>query len=93
MAAGDDCLRRPRLGRIATQKVKVSRPEMFYFICYRCNAKWFAPGKKWTCPRCGKQSTSTEERDPPWRIECADSVALSGSRNTELEHTRRSRQT
>jgi len=39
----------------------------FHFVCSRCNAKYSAPREKWKCPRCGRQSTSTEQLKPPWR--------------------------
>ncbi|MBX9653768.1 helix-turn-helix domain-containing protein [bacterium] len=40
--------------------------EFWYFVCLRCNGKWFAPKAKFECPRCGQVSVSAERRIPPW---------------------------
>ena len=65
--AGHTVCHRPHITSLPPAK-------MFYFICHRCNAKWFAPGKTAACPRCAKHSKSTEQYDPPWRIEFPDPV-------------------
>ena len=39
----------------------------WYFVCARCEAKWFSRTKESTCPRCQLESTSSERLLPPWR--------------------------
>lgn len=39
----------------------------FYFVCFCCGAKWFAPRNRTSCPRCGRTATSSERLVPPWR--------------------------
>lgn len=38
----------------------------WYFVCDRCNAKWFSPIPNSDCPRCGRPSKSTTQAIPPW---------------------------
>jgi hypothetical protein len=38
----------------------------FYFVCSRCNAKWFAHTNHADCHRCGRLATSQELITPPW---------------------------
>lgn len=37
----------------------------FYHVCHHCMAKWFSNAVS-RCPRCGRQSLSTERLIPPW---------------------------
>ena len=39
---------------------------MYYFVCMRCDAKFFSQGNSESCPRCGAGLTSTDEQTPPW---------------------------
>lgn len=38
-----------------------------YHVCESCNSKFFAQKTLVACPRCGELSSSTEEREKPWR--------------------------
>ena len=38
-----------------------------YHVCESCNAKFFAQKTTVACPRCGEQSSSSDERDMPWQ--------------------------
>jgi hypothetical protein len=38
----------------------------FYFVCDRCNCKWFAACRVHRCPRCDKRCESREQRTAPW---------------------------
>jgi ribosomal protein L37E len=38
----------------------------YYFVCLRCNSKWFAAVTKMNCPRCGKPCESKERLIPLW---------------------------
>ncbi len=42
----------------------------WYHVCGACNAKWFAPGQRCACLRCGRKHSSTEQRTPPWAGHC-----------------------
>jgi len=39
---------------------------MWYFVCERCNAKWFASREGSSCPRCGHDAVSNEQHEVPW---------------------------
>ena len=41
--------------------------EHYYFVCRRCNAKWFAVKRRVACPRCSAVAQSRERLRPPWR--------------------------
>jgi hypothetical protein len=43
----------------------------WYFVCARCNAKWFAPTQRCKCPRCLQTTVSGERLLPPWRRKLA----------------------
>jgi hypothetical protein len=38
----------------------------YYFVCVRCDAKWFARLPRVMCPRCEQWCSSREQRRPPW---------------------------
>ena len=38
----------------------------WYFVCFRCNAKWFAEEQEMPCPRCCLTVRSRERLTPPW---------------------------
>ena len=38
----------------------------WYFVCGRCEAKWFAPQPEVACPRCRQHCVSRERLVPPW---------------------------
>ena len=38
----------------------------WYSLCYGCGAKFFAPTKYKTCPRCSSTELKHERRTPPW---------------------------
>ena len=38
----------------------------WYFVCARCNAKWFHSTEVVNCPRCGALCRSHEQITPPW---------------------------
>ena len=42
--------------------------ERWYFVCNRCDAKWFSLQQRATCPRCRAIATSTERVIPPWLL-------------------------
>lgn len=46
----------------------------YYFVCRRCEAKWFAPLRKRRCPRCGKVGVSREQLTPPWHQRTAIAI-------------------
>jgi predicted DNA-binding transcriptional regulator AlpA len=39
----------------------------WYFLCDRCQAKWFDAARPSSCPRCGHSATSNEKFVPPWQ--------------------------
>ena len=40
----------------------------FYFVCSRCDAKFFNPVSTSDCPRCGNEGLESNERiHPPWQ--------------------------
>lgn len=39
---------------------------MFYFLCSRCDCKWFAAQGGALCPRCGHECSTTEHYEVPW---------------------------
>lgn len=39
----------------------------WYFVCDRCDCKWFRSEPASLCPRCGTFRRSTERLIPPWR--------------------------
>lgn len=39
----------------------------WYFVCFRCDAKWFAEEQEMPCPRCCAVARSCERLTPPWR--------------------------
>lgn len=44
----------------------MNRSERWYFVCDRCDAKWFQPWNVGICPRCGQAAESRERMIPPW---------------------------
>ena len=38
----------------------------WYFVCPRCDAKWFALVRETLCPRCCARGRSRERLTPPW---------------------------
>ncbi len=38
----------------------------FYHVCDSCTATWFCPYSAYICPRCGRRSESSDQREPPW---------------------------
>lgn len=38
----------------------------WYFVCLRCDAKFFARSRQVDCPRCRQSITSKEKLIPPW---------------------------
>jgi hypothetical protein len=38
----------------------------FYFVCVRCEAKWFFARGSSACPRCSAMCESIEQLTPPW---------------------------
>lgn len=44
-----------------------ARAEKWYFVCLRCNAKWFHWKRAGSCPRCGIILESSERFVPPWQ--------------------------
>ena len=38
----------------------------WYYVCTRCDAKWFAKQESIDCPRCGLTIHSTVRLTPPW---------------------------
>lgn len=39
----------------------------WYFVCERCNCKFFHREKTAACPRCGSSLASNEQLTPPWK--------------------------
>jgi hypothetical protein len=54
----------------------------WYFVCDRCNAKWFAAKKSMRCPRCGRRESSDEQFFFPWTAAAAEKPAQRVSRTT-----------
>lgn len=48
----------------------------WYFVCDRCNAKWFFAGQRIECPRCGLEQWSDEAIVPPWQVRRDAQVAI-----------------
>lgn len=44
---------------------------LFYHLCLRCDAKWFAKVNFGPCPRCGNANWSDERAVPPWKRDIA----------------------
>ena len=40
--------------------------QRWYFVCPKCEAKWFALEQKMPCPRCSVEVRSRERITPPW---------------------------
>lgn len=40
--------------------------DRWYHVCLACTAKWFAAWQQGNCPRCGRPSSATDQRIPPW---------------------------
>jgi predicted DNA-binding transcriptional regulator AlpA len=47
-------------------------PSSRYFVCDRCDAKWFAHLSQSSCPRCQQIMVSNEQLEPPWRKHSSD---------------------
>lgn len=47
-------------------KVGGGMTQQFYFVCTKCEAKFFKPYDSAVCPRCGNEVHSTEKLNPPW---------------------------
>ena len=43
--------------------------ERWYFVCDRCDAKWFSLQQQAACPRCRATAASTERIIPPWLLQ------------------------
>lgn len=39
----------------------------WYFVCDRCESKWFNAAPSSHCPRCGHAAVSSEQLVPPWQ--------------------------
>ena len=56
--------------RTNSKAVSLNAPELgaprWYFVCRRCNAKWFAKEANAGCPRCYLSARSTTQLVPPW---------------------------
>ncbi len=39
----------------------------WYFVCERCECKFFHKEQRVECPRCRQNLTSREQLEPPWR--------------------------
>ena len=64
--------------------------ERWYFVCNRCDAKWFSLQQRATCPRCRAIATSTDasfhrgySRNQPHRIRTLGRVFHN---ETQLDH-------
>jgi len=40
---------------------------MYYYVCERCEAKYFSRRRVEPCPRCRRLLTSRETLTPPWQ--------------------------
>ena len=47
---------------------------MFYYVCVRCEAKFFSPRQVEPCPRCGMTLNSRERLTPPWQTHAKGSL-------------------
>ncbi len=62
-------------------------PSPFYFLCRRCEAKWFAAIARIRCPRCGKRCRSDVQASPPWLRACAGTIERARAEGlVEIEH-------
>jgi len=52
----------------------------WYFVCSRCEAKWFGRRGQLACPRCGLVSVSKVQLGPPWQF-----LRLNGTPGKETE--------
>lgn len=51
----------------------------FYFLCVRCDTKWFASRGSCECPRCGLRSETNQQYEMPWLTRRYDNACKRGT--------------
>jgi hypothetical protein len=62
----------------------------YYHVC-DCGTKWFCPDERFPCPRCGAESESTVQQQPPWLKKGSAMKNTNGKYKTTREEFERSK--